>query len=401
MFSEQKEYIKIVSEHRKKKSGLIQAMRSLYEYSVVMKKDLVKLESKDFQNLEKFLSKKHSVNHTYTQMMAIKRFFRYLDREEVFYGIEIKKPWEKKGRERKKRPPEICDYLAEKHGLRENANSFDVFNEYLSESGITLTRLSAKQAQEFQQYLMTLVKKGKSPRFKKNTVRHIISDLSMFYGWLKKEKRVFSNPFAAIRKIRAGNELPRSVVSEESMNDLLERLSVFYANPIVREKKQGFKAHVIGELLYSTGLTYKQMMDLKVPDIDFIRGTVTTKERYCVLNEYALKVLRIYVEKMRKYYIKPDEERVFNAPVNTKMKFNQILQKHCKILELPKLTLRELRNIYILHLIKGGCDLRYVQELSGHKDIETTGRYLKAERRDLKNVLDIYHPRKEAGSEKL
>jgi site-specific recombinase XerD len=56
-----------------------------------------------------------------------------------------------------------------------------------------------------------------------------------------------------------------------------------------------------------------------------------------------------------------------------------------------------LRHAYATHLLQGGADVRHVQELLGHKRIETTALYARVDASDLKAMLVRSHPRERRG----
>ncbi|MFN8091782.1 MAG: tyrosine-type recombinase/integrase [Vicinamibacteria bacterium] len=55
-----------------------------------------------------------------------------------------------------------------------------------------------------------------------------------------------------------------------------------------------------------------------------------------------------------------------------------------------------LRHACATHLLKGGADVRHVQELLGHKRLETTALYTRVTVKDLAEVVARAHPRERA-----
>lgn len=57
-----------------------------------------------------------------------------------------------------------------------------------------------------------------------------------------------------------------------------------------------------------------------------------------------------------------------------------------------RITAHMLRHSCATHLLEEGADIRYIQELLGHKSLETTALYTQVAARSLKKIYDRYHP---------
>jgi len=230
-----------------------------------------------------------------------------------------------------------------------------------------------------------------------------VGSLTTFYDYLRKRKLIPANPFREIRKVKRMKGLPKNILNEAQMSAFLKTLKEFWKGADLTERRKLYKAHVIAEFMYSTGSRINEVMKLTADDIDFLRGTVavrdskTGKSRECILGEYAAKVLKIYVEDTREYVLfgknGGDARLLFGSKTNLKTWLNAFLGAECGKLGLPKVTTHHFRHAVGYHLLRAGCDIRYIQELLGHEKLSTTEVYTKVDKEDLRAVLDRFHPR--------
>jgi integrase/recombinase XerD len=276
--------------------------------------------------------------------------------------------------------------------------ALNVFSRYLNETALDPLRIDHHAAQDFQSWLS-----HQSQRYQAGSILGIIGSLSSFYDYLKKRKLILSNPFTLIDRISTPSRLPGNIPDEKDMDELLLFLRRFTRGKNLRDYKTHYKAHVVSELMYSTGMRISEAAGIKTEDVDLIRGTVVVRDlktkqiRRAFLNEYARDVLQIYMEEMREkvlwLYNGADDSLLFGSTTNLKTWLSQNLEEACKQMEREKVTPHIFRHSFAYHLLKAGCDIRKIQKFLGHERLDTTSIYAKVDTQTLRNVLDRYHPR--------
>lgn len=281
-------------------------------------------------------------------------------------------------------------------------SNLKIFFTYIENASLNFLRLRILNAQDFQMYLTTATDETGNIRYSRGSTLNLIGSVTSFYDYLKKKKLITSNPFLEITRIRHGKSLPKNILNEEKMDKFLRHLRHFNQGKDLVARKNLYKAHVIAELMYSTGARINEIESLKPSDIDYIKGLVRIKDtksgkyRDVILNEYASKVLSIYIS-MREYILfgknNADMTLLFGSRLNLQVKLNYLLNAESKKLGLGKFTSHHFRHALGYHLLKNGCDIRYIQEILGHRALNTTQVYTRVDKEDLKNIIDEFHPR--------
>jgi integrase/recombinase XerD len=156
--------------------------------------------------------------------------------------------------------------------------------------------------------------------------------------------------------------------------------------------------------MYSTGLRIAEVSNLKEADIDFDRGLINVVDgkmginRVCFLNEFAEKLLRIYINEFRDLtfneWNKGNSGLLFGVKwSNFEKTVNKTLRKISVKLKYPKFTSHNFRHCLGYHLLRSGCDVRHIQAILGHKLLRNTEVYTKVDKEELKEVFDRFHPR--------
>ena len=139
--------------------------------------------------------------------------------------------------------------------------------------------------------------------------------------------------------------------------------------------------------LYATGARRAEVAHLKVTDIDsermvvHIRGGKGRKDRDVMLSPALLEELRTYWRGLRRkpalWLFPGNRWHTSNHPVTTKVLWTACQQAALRAgLEHKHIHPHTLRHCFATHLLEAGADLRTIQILLGHRDLEETTIYL-------------------------
>jgi len=250
------------------------------------------------------------------------------------------------------------------------------------------------QTKDVQNYFMTLRKK----HYTSSTFSRKRSAIKRFHQFLVDERLVDDNILMDLPKQRRKKTLP-TVLSLEECERLLSVYSDF-DTPLKRRNQ------AMLEMLYGSGLRISELIGLTLDQVYVQRGLVRVlgkgqKERMLPLGAEAQKALRDYLAEGRMTLLKTPTDAVFlnrfGKPIS-RVGFFKIVKELAQQAGIDKtVSPHTLRHSFATHLLERGVDLRYVQELLGHRDVSTTEIYTHVSNQQLQHVFDTYHPLK--GSE--
>lgn len=160
---------------------------------------------------------------------------------------------------------------------------------------------------------------------------------------------------------------------------------------ILIEKTDNIKHKLIIELLYSTGMRLSECINLKYSDIDlkdgigWVRMGKGSKDRIFIISDIFKKDLLDYKEKSGS----DGKGHIFLVNGN-KMTYRGI-QHAIKVsamragIEKP-VHVHTLRHSFATHLLENGVDIRKIQKLLGHSNLQTTQIYTQVSSEEIKKI---------------
>ena len=162
--------------------------------------------------------------------------------------------------------------------------------------------------------------------------------------------------------------------------------------------------------LYGTGMRRSELAHLKVGDIDSQRMIIRVvagkggKDRDLPLSPTLLETLREYWRwRKPKLYLFPTRTRGLpvEEPISDKTVWIACSEAARRAGINKRVTPHTLRHSWATHLLEAGTDLRTIQVLLGHGDLETTAQYLHLSQRHLQAVSNPLDGLTLAGTESV
>ena len=227
------------------------------------------------------------------------------------------------------------------------------------------------------------------------TQRHRLGAVQRLFAWLCRENLLPGNPAADLELPRKPAEsLPRALAREE--------VAALLAVPDVRDPL-GVRDRAILETFYATGVRRSELAQLDLADLDRARSTLTVrkgkggKDRVVPLGEHAVHWIERYLAECRpRLEVSAREPALFLTGYGERFAAGYLGNWVRRVLEAAKIdrvgSCHLLRHSCATHMLEGGADIRFIQQLLGHASLETTQVYTSLTIQQLREVHTRCHP---------
>lgn len=222
----------------------------------------------------------------------------------------------------------------------------------------------------------------------------ILCGVRSFFKYLVISGILKDDPSELLEAPTVGEHLPEVLSTEE-----IDRMEA----AIDLSKWEGQRNKAIIEVLFSCGLRVSELVNLKFNDIfereKFLRIIGKgDKERLVPISDSALHEIQLWLYDRNLMKIKPGEQDyVFLNRRGAHLTRTMILIMIKRTAEEAGITKtvspHTLRHSFATELLKGGADLRAIQEMLGHENIKTTQIYTHIDITTLREEILTHHPR--------
>jgi integrase/recombinase XerD len=245
---------------------------------------------------------------------------------------------------------------------------------------LKLRKYSDKTAKKYCEIVGKFLESQKKPRefilgqsYKsKSTLRGSYFALKFFYENVLNEKFNERVPLA-----KSDFKLP-VVLSRSDIRSMLDATS-------------NAKHKLVLALLYYGGLRLDESRNLRWEDIDFSRSIIHVKkakgdrQRIVFLHERLKEFLTGSGIKNHGLVLTSERGKIYDE-----RSIQQIVKNGGRKAGIAKrVTPHTLRHSFATHLLEGGADIRYIQDLLGHKDLKTTQIYTHVANKDIKKLAKL------------
>lgn len=289
----------------------------------------------------------------------------------------------------------ISDFLSSNNiekGSTENtieaySNDLSQFSEWLIKKKYSLLDINEIKIEN---YIIDLGKRG----YQESTISRKTASLKAFFKFLLKEGLYDRNLMGSISRNNKKKLLPQSLSRSE-----INKIFNFLENSTFTNSKRD---RSVFEILYGCGLRVSELVSLNLYDINFENLTLKCvgkggKQRQLPLNDKCLWSINDYIENERNvvknHSIKNDalilnykkqritRQSIWNSIKKISLAVDIMIKPHT------------LRHTFATDLLKGGANIRQVQELLGHSSLSATQIYTQLDTEWIKKEYGSSHPR--------
>ena len=222
-----------------------------------------------------------------------------------------------------------------------------------------------------------------------------LSQVKGFFKWMCKQNYILFNPASEIELPRTMHQLPKFILNVDEAEKILLQAQT--------QTALGLRDRAMMEVLYCCGLRRFEVTGLTLYSLDTVRKTLMVrqgkykKDRLVPISQRAIDWITKYLEDARpQLAIDPNEKTLFLSVTGLALEPNtlsELVRNYIKKADIGKTGSCHLfRHTMATLMLENGADIRFIQAMLGHANIQTTEVYTQVSIKKLQQVHELTHP---------
>jgi integrase/recombinase XerD len=223
----------------------------------------------------------------------------------------------------------------------------------------------------------------------------LLNAITAWCRWLVRQNHLLHNPAADLELPKKPKALPKTILTVQQVEAILNLSDV--------TTLLGLRNRAIMEVFYSSGIRRMELIGLKLYDLDIERGTLMVrmgkgrKDRFIPVGSRACAWVDKYLVQVRPEIVTGYDDQTlflddFGQPMSVRF-LGDLIRRH---VEASGITTpgacHVFRHAMATHMLENGADIRFIQAMLGHANLETTQIYTQVSMTKLKEIHSATHP---------
>ena len=223
----------------------------------------------------------------------------------------------------------------------------------------------------------------------------LLNALTAWFRWMVRSHHLLHNPAADLELPKKPKALPKTILSVPQVEAILNQ-----ADPATL---LGIRNRAVMEVFYSSGIRRMELMGLKLYDLDTERGTLMIrqgkgrKDRFIPIGQRACAWVDKYLVEVRPEIVAGYDDQTlflddFGQPMSARF-LGDLMRRHVEAAGITTPgACHVFRHAMATHMLDNGADIRFIQAMLGHANLETTQIYTQVSMTKLKEIHAATHP---------
>ena len=223
----------------------------------------------------------------------------------------------------------------------------------------------------------------------------LLNALTAWFRWMVRSHHLLHNPAADLELPKKPKALPKTILSVPQVETILNQAD---ATTLL-----GIRNRAVMEVFYSSGIRRMELMGLKLYDLDTERGTLMIrqgkgrKDRFIPIGSRACAWVDKYLVEVRPEIVAGYDDQTlflddFGQPMSARF-LGDLMRRHVEAAGITTPgACHVFRHAMATHMLENGADIRFIQAMLGHANLETTQIYTQVSMTKLKEIHEATHP---------